>query len=537
MDIKLFKFAKRRNSTKRPIESGTGATPSLTISNAKINDAQSSLINFSLRLSATASRTDDMVIAYNYVKVEKFKRYYFIDNWEYNADGTWTAYCSEDYLATWKKPIRESTGYIGRTSRTVWEFQNYIVDNLYPATNDFITNSVTADTGLSSNKSNGTFILGIINGTAPNVGAVSYYALTPSDLANLTHALVGTASTMFSDVENLGSDVVKSMVDPFQYITSCKWFPFTVSFSGLSNEAIKVGSWTASWSETVNGQTVTHTAWGKKLTNSWLTMSIYSNTSGQTQVINGSTYSRVALPTVGSGEDEQYPPYSPFAQYSLITAWGTFDIDPTLMVQLYQKGNSYIYYRIIVNFISGLGKFVAYAYPKRNNSTSAQMPLVELFKKDIEAGMDIPLSQVSYNYVQAGTGIMQAGTGIGQLIAKDIAGGISSLATGIGNAVQAAISPSVQTTSSPAAAFTPLIEIVTLQMVRHRAIDKSPTTFGIPFKSNSFSLVLSDWDNAYVQFDKAIFIGNDTTTGEEKVALDIEVSEVTSLLEKGVYLE
>lgn len=68
---------------------------------------------------------------YNYCHIgDPLNRYYWISNWE-RRDGLWYAYCTGDYLASFRNDILKTTQYVLRTNNSdVWD--NSITDSLYP---------------------------------------------------------------------------------------------------------------------------------------------------------------------------------------------------------------------------------------------------------------------------------------------------------------------------------------------------------------------------------------------------------------------
>lgn len=74
--------------------------------------------------------THHAISDYNYCYISSdIGRYYWITNWE-RRDGLWYAHCAEDYLASFKDDILNTTQYVLRTGRSdLWD--NYISDSNY----------------------------------------------------------------------------------------------------------------------------------------------------------------------------------------------------------------------------------------------------------------------------------------------------------------------------------------------------------------------------------------------------------------------
>lgn len=104
MKIYLYSYQKRSNSTKRP-------TPSEgTAFDCEFFDP------FTVTAPTLLIDANSDVVKYNYVLVPELdNRYYFIDDWTFE-NGLWRATTSEDFLATWKGTILESTQYVRRST-------------------------------------------------------------------------------------------------------------------------------------------------------------------------------------------------------------------------------------------------------------------------------------------------------------------------------------------------------------------------------------------------------------------------------------
>lgn len=104
MKIYLYSYQKRSNSTKRP-------TPSEgTAFDCEFFDP------FTVTAPTLLIDANSDVVKYNYALIPELdNRYYFIDDWTFE-NGLWRAITSEDFLATWKGTILESTQYVRRST-------------------------------------------------------------------------------------------------------------------------------------------------------------------------------------------------------------------------------------------------------------------------------------------------------------------------------------------------------------------------------------------------------------------------------------
>ena len=237
MNVTLYNFSKRRNSTAQP----TGGTSYTCV----------------LKEGTSTSRPDIMIkwdgstspVANNYAHIGAFNRYYWINSWTYE-DRCWIASCSVDVLATYKSAIGSSTKYVLRAYSA---FDAYAPDNKYPVLEP-PTISNWACTGLAWAKSfdGGRFVIGVVgNGNTFNVGGVGYYVLDSAGLQSLITACftqslaIWTASTSLGPtigeaLQKYGENLEKSLANPVQFINSICWVPFTPSTSGT--DTIKLGN-------------------------------------------------------------------------------------------------------------------------------------------------------------------------------------------------------------------------------------------------------------------------------------------------------
>lgn len=535
MQVTLYKFAKRANSTKVP----PSGTPSLPLASVKINDGNTSIINPSLRLPDTVSAT---LSDFNYCYIPKFSRYYYIQNWTYNGDGTWTADCSIDVLASWRVQIFSSAGYVGRSSKES-EWNKYIPDSFYPATNESITCIDSFPTGFSSDLADGTFVVGVIandtytQGTnpnqGPNVGAATYYALTHDQLKNLINNMIITSTSTWSSVDSFTNDAVKSVINPIQYITSCMWFPFEYE-PGSASTHIYLWGWDTG-------------ATGKKIDATWKNFPVGTQQNpvpwNTAYIIDVDNPNFPGQSTMIGTEYDCWPPYAPYATYSFITPWGTFDLDTQIISNRFMakpipstNRSVAIEYRIQVNLISGTGTLEVRTPPKDVSETNHI-----LFRRDVSIGLEIPLVQLSVQYLEAakttigavskGVGAVANGIASGGGAFGSIASGVATLAANMIDVIPQLFAPSTQSTSSQYASFTPLIENVSVQSTRYRTVDKRPALFGKPVKKYYSSLSSFQAGNnysGYVKLDATDFNANCTTT---------EHDAIVELLLGGVFFE
>lgn len=178
----------------------------------------------------------------NYAHISEYSRYYFITDWEWK-DGLWWAYLKVDVLASFKNEIGASSCYVLRAAS---DFDNSISDALYPTKPQASYDRQQEDPVWPVDSFNdGTYLIGVL-GSDSIAGAVSYYALTPHQMGHLRNALMSDIDWMHgesTEVMEVSDELLKALFNPFQYLASATWFPFSISGE---TKVIKLGWWESS---------------------------------------------------------------------------------------------------------------------------------------------------------------------------------------------------------------------------------------------------------------------------------------------------
>jgi len=521
LNAKFYSYSKRTNSTKRPLVTTEGVQLPITI-----NDNNSSILYPHIRLQYVAAEP----YQYNYVHIPVFRRFYYISDWVFNGDGTWTAVCTVDALASWRDEIYASGGMIDRaqTYNQVPAYDPRIPDNKYPA----ILDSKQYIIGFNSSPlayqfSQGSFVLGCITTPsnsdgepttdATTVGSATYYIITAAEMARLIFTMRATRMTDqewsnigldwvqqldFLGVLNSWAEMNKTAINPLQYIVSAKWFPFQITSSNAL-EYITLGGWSTR-------------AQGRRLSST-------SQHIGPVQSIPLNT-----LPVGMSLDPKLYPLYEPYATYSLRTPWGVFDLDSNMMAELIldTRAITYDYY---VDLISGRAVFVVQGTPGGFQYL--------IMRRDVDLALDIPLTQITFDKMGQISNWVSLGTRMLNDLPAGAVKGIQSMGTDtriMGQAVrdtttdlQKIISnrPSAVSTTTTAAAFTSDLIHMEIVVTRYRITEPNPELFGAALKRNVTSL--QDY-SGYVQMDGTTFSANCT---------DTERDEILQYMLGGFYLE
>lgn len=213
IEIKLYQFSKKENSTKRPASDDLKGTFQCRL----ISPTSITAPSVELSLPSTFS-----VKHVNYAYIKDFDRYYWISGWTYSA-GLWIASMTVDALASWKNGITRSAQYVTRADVRI---NPAVTDELYPATNDVVCGEILNDyetdstTGTVVNLNGGMYVLSVINNLNEEVtekNLVTYYAMTQEQYLRFTNNIM--ASDWWVQVLNGAIDYTK-------YLLSLRWFPY-----------------------------------------------------------------------------------------------------------------------------------------------------------------------------------------------------------------------------------------------------------------------------------------------------------------------
>ena len=303
----------------------------------------------------------DSYVNFNYFYIPKFKRYYYITNVDFSNN---IAYISGtvDVLASYRVDILNSTQYIIR-SQSYWN--GNILDSLYPTDSKptYKTVDFTSPFMTSAYKEQGSYIIGKVEKGA-NFGALKYSVLNHASMVSLIDSLISKTDGF--------DEISKSIVNPLQYIKSCKYFP------------------------------IPH-------------VSLFKEFSGNDYVWKYSM--NITLPKHPQSARGEYLNYSPYTElYLNISPFGTIVIDTH-----YVAKSNIVQCVIYVDLIGGNAKIELY------NEQGICFDM-----KETMLACDIPLSQVTKDYM----GLVSAGTGfIGSLLSGNIGGAISGISNGINSMI------------------------------------------------------------------------------------------------------
>ena len=253
IEVTLYKFGKRPNSTRRPTEDN----PHLTVQCILRNPT--SIISPVLEIEDT--RGDGDLHEYTYAYIPMFNRYYFISN-IISVDTLWVYSLRCDVLATFRNTVLDSSQYVVRSASDcdpniidtayITKAQSSNIFRVYTSTQGediiFQYDSKEGESRMldvldyfHSVINQGCFVIGLLG---DNTGGVLYYAMDADAFSDLLTRIFNLVPSNMTDVS---SGLANAIYNPMQYLTYCKWFPVMPINRGSSAvTSLAVGSNTVS---------------------------------------------------------------------------------------------------------------------------------------------------------------------------------------------------------------------------------------------------------------------------------------------------
>ena len=330
--------------------------------------------------------TDDLP-KYTYCRIDKFRRYYFIDDIVLTNEKVCEIYMHCDVLASFRYAITESTQYVARSSSN---FDGRIVDNLYATVYpiESAKTNVIEYPGIKSggtyypnqvvcvdsdntvhwvdyfnqNVSDGNFVVGIVGN---NATGTSFYSFDYSHFKSFIQKVFALNP---SDMSDVSSGLANAIYDPMSYITFCRWYPDVTVPTSASSQTIYVGRYQ-----------VTETCAALNEEN----VSQY--------------YASIQLPVHPNISSRSYLNLSPFTEITLyFEPFGNIPIDTTKVPQ-----SQYLYLEWDVDYCSGVANL------KINDSDRTSVdPKSLIYYTSSDYGVTIPISGLNYD---AKGGLIMAG--------------------------------------------------------------------------------------------------------------------------------
>lgn len=456
-------FGKRLNSTKLP---GSGVTVRTLTGYLR---EPTSIMNPVIKIERLPN--DGTPTIYTYAYVPSFYRYYFVRDWRW-VDGLWECDMEEDVLASFKTEIGNCNEYILRTDSTSnpLNFNGYITDKMYPATNVFDTEQTELATPFEQELSNGTYVIGVISGeSSQSVGAISYFAMTSAQFGALKAILFSNTNLEIMDLidpqtaqwamTEMSEEIFRTMYNPFQYIVSCMWFPIAqADFVGYLRSSIRIGWWDYSDPD--------FPTLGKLLSQQVITK--------RDGIVQFPAHTQ-------SSFRGSYLNHAPYTKRTLYGKFGSMVLDTSMI-----KDNDYCVCTYDVDVITGKCIFRVF---RSEFADGAYRKL--LGKTEFLLGVPVQLAQVGVDYLGTAVHAIDAvkSAGIGALIggatggtAGAIAGGLITGAHGIYDTLDSAM-PQMQT-SGTNGSFAGIFISTVLISIFYQITDEDITHKGRPLCEN-----------------------------------------------------
>ena len=374
MNLYFYTFSKKENSTDRPT---------------------STLNPVSMELKAPCTERSPVLEcatyrAGNYCYIPTWSRYYFIRNKTY-INGAWQYELECDYLATWKDYIGNSQFYVTRSA----SLRNQkIIDSLYPLNGEYTVAGSSENQALGMSFNEGVIVLGVLGN---NTTGQTLYEIDANDFQTVVSSLLTTADGLqWTDIPQGAKN---SIMNPTQYITSCRWYPFSFT-ANHGSSGFKAGLWDC----TVPCAKVNTPMPGSAVFS--LTMGVPSHGQASTRGL--------------------YTNMKPFTTlYMELPGLGLFELDEALMFQY-----PYFRIRLMLDPYNGVGTWDGWA------CDSNKVARCMVFKKDAQIGIDIPLSSNDKAFGNFASGILGAISTVALGVASPVAEGTNILAKSIGLATR-----------------------------------------------------------------------------------------------------
>lgn len=400
MKIKFYNYVKRENSMSIPSETA-GYEYDVTLKHATSILTPTIVIDF-------ADQTDPRPHIFNYAYIPDFNRYYFITDMNVIRGVIWEYSMKVDILGTYRGVISASYLYLLRCSR---DYDGNIVDTYYPVKTTYnatVRSKITPwATSGGVEVGVGCFILGIASKpgliTDSTFGSIKYVALTRDNLCTLVNYLMdaGSLTTGQIAIDGLTQEAVKSIIDPLQFIKSCTWAPIPYnSITTTEQQGLNIWSWTASGVSYKN---------------------IPASPPYMHWTIDFNDIPRHPLNLSRGG----YLNTEPYTKMSLcVPPFGLLDIDTTLAADA-----DHIICNITYDLITGSGILEVHY------DTATGAPACRL---ESQIGVQIQLTQVYNDYINAAGGVIGGGLGIlGSILTGNIGGAIMGGVSAISSAANA----------------------------------------------------------------------------------------------------
>ena len=448
MTVEFWNYSKKKNSTKQPT---AGSGISYTGFNLK---SDCSTLNPIITI-AVASMPVASVAAVNtftYCYINKFNRYYFIEDWVY-VNNMWEAHLAVDVLASHKVLIGAMSEYVVRAASTK---DGSIIDIAYPANSNVTLTNTTLDLNLSSN---GFYVIGIINNASTvSEGAISYYAMDGQGLANLKSYLMSNTflndNNLYTNPE-MSPDLLKTLFNPYQYIVSCKYYPFPMPSNLPAVTNIRFGWWSLPFASYILPE------------------------GGGVLARASDDFTVPSHPQSSRGSYLNHAPYTDIVIYHPL--FGTVPLDMA-------KINAGDKINIGIQAETVTGQCYITIFVNRSGSQNKYI----LYQTSLPLAIDIPLAQMNIDTINvARTAVNTVGNVVSNAMSLNVGGVITAAGNGVLDALQAQ-APVLQS-SGTAGNRANLLALANIMVTQRMIVNDDPTNRGYPLCQNKTINTLSGY--------------------------------------------
>ena len=370
MNVTFYKFAKRNNSTKLVNVTGTTLTCELK--------GQTSIVSPSLIINSVPAAWNPM---WNYCYIPGFDRYYFINNWTW-LNGVWECETVCDVLASFKTAIGNMSEYVMRSSA---ESDGLIEDSAYLAKAQVTTNMQQLPEFYVRAMTAGFYVVGIIGkDSTATQGAITYYQMTPAEMARLREYMLSDTFLTDQGLRNLTdfvpADATKVIYNPYQYIVSCQWFPFPLTAIDAAFKTA-VSTINFGWWNTGTGFTA------------------YRINANAPVYTRSEDISIPSHPQISRGAYLNHAPYT--IRILRMTPFNEVQIPDQ-----YLETGDHITIELQCDFITGMAALLIYA------KTSNNVVKMLITRQTVKLGVDIQLAQVGADFLGARTEFINQKAGL-----------------------------------------------------------------------------------------------------------------------------
>lgn len=327
-----------------------------------------------------------------------------------------TFYLEPDLLASYREKILASNQFVSRSDNAARKTRN-ITDTTAVAKNMYTFNCTNSKDVFTSGYDNGSYVLGVINST-PTHGGICYYLL-PSKYTFEEICRYLTDDTFFDGVTDISTELMKHLINPFQYIVSCRYFPLNIDYYEINGEpvyeTVRIGSWD-------------------------LPVKAFRLFTDETTIFGVLPISQHPQ---AEGDGNSYLMLSPYTNHTFyLEPFGAIPVDSTYLAG---SGNR-LCFKVVVDHISGKGML----YLFRESSTE---DYIGVYYADV--AQDMPIHQITQDIPAAIESAFAAPGRIGRsVLSLDFAGAIGNATSNIFDSFEAAMG---QVRSSTGSTFVPFV--------------------------------------------------------------------------------